>query len=293
MVPGPTVREGDPPWPGGSAVLATMHGKARAIAPVVTRFLGLKVEVAPGLDTDAFGAFSRETARTGSPLEAARGKIAAAFDRVPSARIGLASEGSFGPHPQLPFLPFGQEIVVLIDRLSGLELVGRHGGARTNFAQLVVTEPEAGQAFAQRVGFPGHGVILTAWVDERPAPDIALIKDVVNWASLVRGIDRIVGQAGAALVETDMRADRNPTRMRAIRRATLDLVRRSRSSCPACGRPGFAVTERLAGLPCADCGKPTSQTRAEVLTCTGCSHRQERPMARRAADPGQCGDCNP
>ena len=270
-----------------------MHGKERVIAPVLARFLGLEVGVAPGLDTDLFGAFSREVARTGSPLEAARGKIAAAFDRVPSARLGLASEGSFGPHPQLPFLPFGQEIVVLIDRLSGLELVGRYAGARTNFAHLVVTEPEAGQSFAHRIGFPGHGVILTAWVDERPTPKIALIKDVLSLASLVHGIGQIVGQAGAALIETDMWADRNPTRMRAIRRATLDLVRRSGSPCPACRRPGYAVTQRLAGLRCAGCGEPTSQSRADVLTCAGCSHRDERPTARRAADPGQCSDCNP
>ena len=130
-------------------------------------------------------------------------------------------------------------------------------------------------------------------MDDRPAPEIALTKDVVSKASLIHGIDLIVGQAGAALIETDMRADRNPTRMRAIKRATLDLVRRSRSLCPACGQPGFAVTERLAGLPCSDCGEPTSQTRAEVLTCSGCHHRRERPVARRAADPGQCGDCNP
>ena len=270
-----------------------MHGKERAIAPVVARFLGLQVEVAPGLDTDVFGSFSREVMRTVSPLEAARGKIAAAFDRVPSARIGLASEGSFGPHPQLPFLPFGREIVVLIDRRSGLELVGYHGGSRTNFSHLVVADPDAGRAFAERIGFPGHGVILTAWVDDRPAPEIALVKDFGSGAALVEGIETIVSWAGAVLVETDMRADRNPTRMRAIRRATLDLVRRSRSLCPACGRPGFAVTDRLAGLPCANCGEPTSQTRAEVLTCAGCGHRQERPAARLAADPGQCGDCNP
>jgi len=263
------------------------------MVPLLARFLGLTIEVAPGLDTDAFGAFSRETARTANPLEAAREKIAAAFDRVPSATIGLASEGSFGGHPQIPFLPFGQELVMLIDRRSGLELVGHHGSTRTNFAHLVVADPEAGLAFGRRIGFAGHGIILTAWENDRPAPDIALIKDVVNEAALLDGIDRIVGQAGAALVETDMRADRNPTRMRAIRRATLDLVRHSRSLCPACGWPGFAVTERLAGLPCADCGEPTLQIRAEILTCAGCGHREQRLMARRAADPGQCGNCNP
>lgn len=29
--------------------------------------------------------------------------------------IGLASEGSFGPHPLIPFLPWNVEIVLLVD----------------------------------------------------------------------------------------------------------------------------------------------------------------------------------
>ena len=35
---------------------------------------------------------------------------------MPLARIGVASEGSFGPHPLFPFVPLGQEPVLLIDR---------------------------------------------------------------------------------------------------------------------------------------------------------------------------------
>ena len=42
-----------------TAVLATMHGKERAIAPLLQRTLGLAVKVPPGLDTDRFGTFSR------------------------------------------------------------------------------------------------------------------------------------------------------------------------------------------------------------------------------------------
>jgi hypothetical protein len=49
------------------ALLATMHGKERVIAPLAARVLGLSVDVAPGLDTDAFGKFSRDVARAGSP----------------------------------------------------------------------------------------------------------------------------------------------------------------------------------------------------------------------------------
>jgi len=116
-----------PPLYGGArALLATMHGKERVIAPLAARFLGLSVDVAPGLDTDAFGTFSRDVARAGSPLDAARAKIAAAFALAADVEVALASEGSFGPHPHVPFAALGRELVMLIDRESGLELVGQH-----------------------------------------------------------------------------------------------------------------------------------------------------------------------
>lgn len=286
-------RDGGPPWPGERAVLATMHGKETAITPVIARFMGLEVGVPAGLDTDAFGTFSREVERRGTPLDAARAKIASGFDLMPEARFGLASEGSFGPHPLIPFLPLGREIVVLIDRLSGLELVGQFAGIRTNFAHEIVNTIEAGRTFGARIGFPDHGLIVTASIDRVPAPDVALIKDIGGWDALDGAIERVIGLTGSALVETDMRAHRNPHRMQAIRRATLDLVRRSRSACPACGRPGYVVTERLLGLACADCGGPTVKIRAERLTCAGCGHWLERPVPAAKADPGSCGDCNP
>jgi len=80
--------------------------------------------------------------------------------------------------------------------------------------------------------------------------------------------------------------------MRAIKRATIDLVRQYRSACPRCGRPGFGVIERLAGLPCSWCGKPTHAIRTDVMVCAGCAHRLERAAAT-AADPRLCEHCNP
>jgi len=95
------------------------------------------------------------------------------------------------------------------------------------------------------------------------------------------------------IIEADMRAHRNPARMRAIGRATIDLIRRARRRCPACDAPGYGLTERVAGLPCAGCGAPTMLCRADVLSCQRCGHRAEIPLQPAHADPAHCADCNP
>jgi hypothetical protein len=278
---------------GARAVLATMHGKQRAIAPLAAHFLGLDMLVAEGLDTDLFGTFSREIERAGTPRDAARAKISAAFRLHPDARVGIASEGSFGPHPQVPFAALGRELVLLIDRETGLELTGHHATMDTNFAHAVVTDAASGLGFAAKAGFPAHGVIVMGVLDGAPAPQLALFKSVESEADLLAVIERTIALTGAAHIETDMRAHCNPRRMRAIRRAMIDLVRRSRSLCPDCARPGFAMTGRALGLPCAWCASPTHLTRAEVWTCEGCCHREERPVKAATADPMHCEACNP
>lgn len=288
------------PWQGPAetpyrdevAVLATMHGKERVIAPLLERALGLRIRVAP-IDTDRFGTFSHEIERTGTQLDAARAKIAAAFEAAPDASVALASEGSFSPHPSLFFVPLNREIVVFHDRAEGLELIGHHASMNTNFSHAVVSSVVEARAFAERAKFPGHGLIVLGCRDGRPAPGLGLIKDVRGAVDLARAVERIVRRHGTAIVETDMRAHRNPTRLRAIKRATLDLIRRYRSRCPACVAPGFALTERLAGLPCGWCGGPTLAIKAEVMTCAACGHRVERPAGDARADPGHCPDCNP
>ena len=276
------------------AVLATMHGKERVISPLLEQALGLRVRLPTALDTDRFGTFSREIARTGSQLEAARAKIYAAFDADPTARVGVASEGSFGPHPFIPFLAFGLELVVLIDRVSGFELIGQDASPHTNSSQQLVWNSDEAVAFAERIGFPEHGVLVIGALDGQPAPACALIKDITDAAGLEAAVRKTLAVCGSAFIETDMRADRNPTRMAAIERATRDLLRRFSSQCPACNLRGFDVTERISGLPCEWCGGPTNAIRHHVLQCHACGHREERPATTSAtANPGQCNFCNP
>ena len=53
------------PFAGRSAVLVTMHGKEKAVAPAFGQVLGIKLVVTKGVGTDALGTFSGETARRG------------------------------------------------------------------------------------------------------------------------------------------------------------------------------------------------------------------------------------
>lgn len=276
------------------AVIATMHGKERVIRPVLTKALGLNCIVPSEFDTDRFGTFTREIERSGSQLDAARAKIKAAFATSPDIRVALASEGSFGPHPGIPFAPLGRELVLLVDRQTGLEIVGHDATMDTNFAHVVVDDAAGAFAFADRMQFPEHGLIVMGCRGDQPAPDIALRKGIVAPDELEHAVRKTIKLCGAAFIETDMRAHFNPTRMRAIERATVDLVRRFQSRCPVCSHPGFDVVERVSGLPCDWCGEPTQIIKAEVLSCGACGHRTERSATDRvSADPGSCNFCNP
>ena len=279
---------------GKTAVLATMHGKQAVIAPLLSEGLGFDVVVPAGLDTDQFGSFSREVPRRGSQLESARAKVAAGFALVPGATVGIASEGSFGPHPAMMIVPQARELVLLIDRPTGLELLGEDVSLETNYAHQVVSRADEALAFAVRCGFPEHGVSVSAYVDGAPDPILGLDKSIADENALLSATQAFVDRFGSAFVETDMRAHRNPTRMAAIERATRDLTRRFQSRCPNCYHPGFDVVERVRGLPCAWCGEPTTVIMAEVLACKGCGHKVERSVATKpTADPGRCNHCNP
>ncbi|MFS8822747.1 hypothetical protein NW810_08880, partial [Synechococcus sp. W60.2] len=91
-------------WKGRVAYLATLHRKEQVIGPLLAHHLGIQVQVIP-LDTDQLGTFSRERPRPGDPIHTLRLKIERARQAHPASLV-LASEGSFGPHPQIPWIPW-------------------------------------------------------------------------------------------------------------------------------------------------------------------------------------------
>jgi len=114
------------PYAGRAAVLATRHGKERLLGRPLRVTPGLRLRVPPDLDTDALGTFTGEVARVGTPLEVARRKARLGMEAM-GLPLGLASEGSFGPHPTIPFLPADHELLLFVDDERGVETVEQTG----------------------------------------------------------------------------------------------------------------------------------------------------------------------
>jgi ribosomal protein L37E len=206
--------------------------------------------------------------------------------------IGLASEGSFGPHPVMPWVPWNVEIVLLVDQKEKLEICGEYASFNTNDAHEIVSNFTEAENFARKVGFPEHWLVLRPDNERHQS----IVKDINDWEHLkeavVWGIAR--SATGKVFLETDMRAHANPTRMANIQKAAENLVEKMKKQCPRCGTPGFSVTDRKKGLPCEWCGRPTEEIMAVVFTCARCGFsREEIKAPDERAPAGRCQYCNP
>ncbi|MFO1039279.1 MAG: DUF6671 family protein [Geminicoccaceae bacterium] len=304
------------PYRGASVALGSMHGKERAIAAPLRRALGASLIVPSGIDTDAYGTFTGEVERYGTMLEAARAKarLAMAATGLP---LGIASEGSYGPHPYLPLVAGGTELVLFIDDIRGLEIREALVVKRTNFDSQVCAPGDDIEGFLTRARFPTHALVVQPHVpiESRNLIEAALsaapqtlltpatarhpvlFKGVRDRSHLLQAIETAATLSfdGKARLVTDMRAHLNPTRMAMIRTAATRLARRIACLCPACATPGFGLVDVARGLPCADCGEPTSRLIAEIHRCSVCSFDRQVPLrhAPQTADPSYCDRCNP
>ena len=281
------------PYHNETIAIATMHAKERAIAKPFRQRLGAVITVASGIDTDTFGTFTGEVPRQGSMLDAARAKAQAAIEAT-GLPFGIGSEGSFGPHPSLPFVAAGRELLLFSDRRHGFEIHEMMVTHRTNYQSRECRPGDDLRDFLAGVGFPSHAVAVA------PAGVTGsreLAKGISTADELAKAIQHASGMSrgGLALVVTDMRAHVNPTRMAAIRALSIRLADRLATPCPVCGVPGFGATSIIGGLPCAWCGEPTQLAALELKRCSRCGFEQQIKMERspQTADPGQCEHCNP
>lgn len=275
---------------GRKLVITSKHGKAASIGPVLEKALGVEIVVNEAVDTDQLGTFTGEIERTMTPLEAAKTKCLQGMDQS-GIDIGVANEGSFGPHPVLFFVPCNEEWLVLIDQKNQLEIVVRDLVTDTNFDGQEIDSKESLWDFAEKAKFPSHALILRK--NKNTSEDIA--KGLDSKEELERVFEELLEKHGKAYIETDMRAHVNPTRMAFIGRLSEKLAERCLSACPSCQTPGFGRTSTIKGLPCGFCGTPTRSILSYLHTCQKCGHTEEEayPNGKEKEDPMYCDYCNP
>ena len=274
------------------AVVATRHGKEQVIIPAMDE-LGLFWLPAGDIDTDQLGTFSGEIPRRDSMRKTAKRKASLGI-KLTGAEIGLASEGSFGPHPAVPWIPCDIELIAWYDHTHSWFISESFISLETKFGNITTDNFEELLAFCTKMEFPSHGLVLRPNTSKKKKH---IIKGIRSVEQLYQSFETSIklSRDNKVWAETDMRAHMNPTRMKVIRKAAERLARRLQNYCPKCGLPGFGFQEGIKGLPCSLCGAPTEMIIKERWVCPHCNHSQlfQRADGLREVDPQYCSFCNP
>ena len=281
-------------YQGAGIILPTKHAKSIAIAPPFWERLGAGV-LEYVIDTDTLGTFSGEVERKGNALECARKKCEWALELLGGkAEYYIASEGSFGPHPQIPFLPCDQEILYFMDRKRSFHLHMVHVTEKTNYQMKAPDSFEELQDFAQAAAFPSHALIVRP--NNQESRNL-IFKGIDTPSALEEAFKQSLKASsdGKVWVETDMRAQFNPARMTAIRELADKMAQRLASSCPSCAAPAWGRIRAEKGLHCEYCDQPTEMIAHEIYGCVLCDYTETSPRSDgiKTAPQMHCGWCNP
>ena len=278
------------PYTGRSAALATMHGKLPLIAPTFGEQVNLQV-INVSINTDAFGTFTGDIARTMTPIATAEAKAREAMERS-GLQLGLASEGSIGTDAVIGFLVLDTELLVLVDDQRGIvisEAFSSHDIVAGSFS------PDSDRSiedFLTRVDFPNHGLIVKT-VGGSTSCAVQGITDRSELNQVIAQM-RDSRRYEQLIVESDLRAHYSPSRRRNIRQAAHRLAARVGRLCPNCSCPGWGTTQTIFGLPCRWCGTTCqSVPRAHIWGCYACDHLWVKELDDEFSDPKHCPACNP
>ena len=278
---------------GRKLVIATMHGKEQILKNLLKRKLWVEIILPDWLDTDAFWTFTWEKQRDGDQLEAARKKLLKAL-KLTGESLWVATEWTFWPDANIPFLSSHRELMILIDTKNNLEIIWHSQSFDTNLAWEVVEKEDEIKDFLKKIGFPKHGVIIRkkAWDNKN------IIKDVSSIDGVLQEVSKLQQKSffsKKVYLETDMRAMKNPTRMKYIELACENLIEKLSSSCPKCWTPWFSITDIVPWLPCEWCKSPTSLPLSEIHSCKSCWHSETHQSKKygKYSPAGNCLNCNP
>lgn len=229
--------------------------------------------------------------------------------KTSSSLLGLASEGSFAPHPFAPLFAGCQEILVFIDDELGIEIKETLVSTQTNFNHIVVNSVEDLDSFLTRIGFPSHAVILRpnktdssllkkmSGLLNKSERHRLIFKGIKDKSALMQAFDACQKNSLDKMVqvETDMRAHMNPTRMKVLRKIGVKMAKRIQTTCPRCNCPGFGITQSAGALLCEICKYPSDRPLFEIHTCPKCPFEEKhlRKDGIKHLEQKFCQICNP
>lgn len=275
-------------YSGKKVFLATKHSKGRAISPEFQSILDMQVEEIY-VDTDLLGTFSGEIERKGSARETvlAKARMAIAETGNPYA---LASEGSIGADPFIPFINSDFELLAFVDDNLGFEIVESIRSAEIVAVTIKVTPESDLSEFLRKADFPNHRLIIKT----AESPTTFSVKGIGDLQTLEESLREGFGKYPELIVESDLRAHYSPSRMANIALAARKLALRLSNCCPECQTPGWGIVSYSKGLACSDCGEVSEDAlKSEVLGCAKCSFKTQGVILAEEIDPSRCNYCNP
>lgn len=269
-------------------LIATKHHKERVIQPIFKRLIGCDMDVAKDFDSDQFGTFAGEVPRLQNPLATLIAKATLAAQEA-GYDYAVASEGSFGPHPDFFMIPANIELIGLVDLKHSIQIVESMVSTETNYAHLDLHPGQDESVFLKQVQFPSHGLIVRAlesgWIK----------KGITDPITLKAAIGEAFEKSKQIRLETDMRALFNPSRMAVIARAAEKLAQRILQHCPQCKSPGFGSLATTGKLLCEWCQAPSTLYQFQLKQCVKCEYvkKLNRPDGLTKAPVQYCEYCNP
>jgi hypothetical protein len=280
------------PYKDVEIVLTTKHEKERTIEPAFAEILGARIR-SLDLDTDTLGTFSGEVERKGNALECVKKKCEWGMQQA-KADFGLASEGSFGQHPYLPFVQADAEILYFRDLQRDIRIHLTEISTTTNYQMKTVSSIEELQKFAEDAKFPSHALIVQPNSAKRGT---IIFKGIQQIDQLIDAFKDCVQKSSdrSVWVETDMRAHLNPSRAQVIASLARKLATRLSNLCPECDAPGWGIVDTELGLECSWCASKTENVKFEIFGCTKCSYQEKSipTHGMKKANPAYCLHCNP
>lgn len=273
------------PYVGISVQIPTKHHKGAAIQQGFAEVLDISCEEV-AVDTDLLGTFAGEIERTDTPFNTALKKI----ELLPDAPYLIASEGSIGNDPDMPFFISDVEMLLFKDRAADLLIAQAYKSFDIKTARIELKPGDSYDEFLSKADFPRHSLIAKSPQLELQKP----IKGIKEKGELARAISTVFKNSETVILESDLRAHHSPSRMANIQIAANKLALRIATLCPACATPGFGLKEYARGVICVECKRANSEAISqEILGCIRCEWEELGKIINKEITPDKCIWCNP